>query len=54
MRTNTSAKLPYQKPRLRVIDLAAEEVLQGNCKTAPGGGQRPCGGHGNPNHGYGS
>lgn len=33
MRTNTSAKLPYQKPRLRVIDLAAEEVLVVGCKT---------------------
>ena len=29
-------KLPYEKPRLRTIPLAAEEVLAVNCKTASG------------------
>ena len=29
-------KQPYEKPRLRKIQLAAEEVLSSGCKTAPG------------------
>ena len=32
-------KQPYEKPRLRTIELTAPEVLAGNCKTstlAPG------------------
>jgi len=28
---------PYEKPRLRVIELTAEEVLAVGCKTAAGG-----------------
>ena len=28
---------PYEKPRLRVIELAAEEVLAVGCKTNAGG-----------------
>ena len=40
-------KEPYEKPRLRVIELAADEVLAVGCK-APGlnfavGGQPSCG-----------
>ncbi len=33
------AKLPYEKPRFRTIDLAAEEVLAVGCKLdgGPGG-----------------
>jgi len=31
-------KQPYEKPRLRVIELVAEEVLGVGCKTAGGGG----------------
>ncbi len=30
------SKLPYEKPRLRTIQLAAEEVLAISCKTASG------------------
>jgi hypothetical protein len=30
-----SSKRPYEKPQLRVINLAAEEVLSTGCKTAP-------------------
>lgn len=30
------SKLPYEKPRLRTIPLAAEEVLGVSCKTAAG------------------
>jgi hypothetical protein len=29
-------KQTYEKPRLRIIELAAEEVLAVGCKTAPG------------------
>lgn len=29
-------KLPYEKPLLRIIELAAEEVLSVGCKTAFG------------------
>ncbi len=35
----------YEKPRLRVIELAAEEVLGVGCKTVSGGfarGAAPC------------
>ncbi|MFP4476236.1 MAG: hypothetical protein ACLFOY_11815 [Desulfatibacillaceae bacterium] len=35
---------PYEKPRLRVIELAAEEVLAVGCKLPPPGGR----GFGNP------
>jgi hypothetical protein len=32
-------KQPYEKPRLRTIELAAREVLAGNCKqTSTGSG----------------
>jgi hypothetical protein len=30
-------KQPYEKPRLRVIELTAEEVLAVGCKTASSG-----------------
>ena len=30
---NTGQKRPYSKPRLRVLDLVAEEVLALGCKT---------------------
>ncbi|MFZ5905900.1 MAG: hypothetical protein ACOYVJ_00645 [Nitrospirota bacterium] len=30
-------KQPYEKPRLRVIDLTAEEVLAVGCKTTSSG-----------------
>lgn len=30
-------KQPYQKPRLRTIELSSEEVLQPGCKLATGG-----------------
>ena len=33
----TPAKKPYEKPVLRVIELAAEEVLAVGCKTKPPG-----------------
>jgi hypothetical protein len=41
---------PYEKPRLRVIELTAEEVLAVGCKTAAGGAPLPpnclsCGGN---------
>jgi hypothetical protein len=41
---------PYEKPRLRVIELIAEEVLGIGCKTAAGGAPLPpnclsCGGN---------
>jgi hypothetical protein len=35
-------KRPYEKPMLRTIELAAEEVLAGGCKVA-GGGSAPLG-----------
>jgi hypothetical protein len=38
-------KRPYEKPRVRVIDLAADEVLAIGCKTISGGfntGAAPC------------
>ena len=31
----------YEKPRLRVIELAADEVLVIGCKTFSGGGAQP-------------
>ncbi len=41
--TAKKKKKPYQKPEIRVIDLAAEEVLAVGCKTAthPGTGLSP-------------
>jgi len=36
MQHNKQDKQEYQKPRLRIIELAAEEVLGTSCKTAPG------------------
>jgi hypothetical protein len=39
-RTNEEKRQPYGKPLLRTIDLAADEVLGGNCKVnsgTPGG-----------------
>lgn len=39
------SKIPYEKPRLRVIELAAEEVLAAGCKQVSGGtafGASPC------------
>jgi len=41
---NTEKKA-YEKPRLRIIELAAEEVLSAGCKLASGGfafGVTPC------------
>lgn len=38
-------KKPYEKPSLRIIELAAEEVLGIGCKTASGNsatGASPC------------
>jgi hypothetical protein len=40
-----TAKQAYEKPRLRAIELAAEEVLGGPCKLADGAfasGATPC------------
>ncbi|MEW6109941.1 MAG: hypothetical protein AB1632_12355 [Nitrospirota bacterium] len=34
-------KKPYEKPRIRIIELAAEEVLAPSCKTLGGGGSLP-------------
>ena len=31
-----TGKLPYEKPKLLAIELAAEEVLSIGCKNAPG------------------
>lgn len=31
-----NAKLPYEKPELRTIELAADEVLAAGCKVASG------------------
>jgi hypothetical protein len=48
-------KKPYEKPRLRIIELAAEEVLSAGCKLAGGGfafGVTPC--MGNRCAGFGS
>jgi len=41
--TAKKGKKPYQKPELKVIDLAAEEVLAVGCKTisSPGTGGSP-------------
>ncbi len=33
---NNKKKIVYKKPRLRVIELAAEEVLAAGCKTTTG------------------
>jgi hypothetical protein len=43
----SKTKEPYEKPRLRKIELAAEEVLAVGCKTsqtgfAPGSNVPPC------------
>jgi hypothetical protein len=35
------SKAPYDPPRLRTIELAADEVLATGCKTAGGGGTVP-------------
>jgi hypothetical protein len=38
-------KRPYERPKLRIIDLAAEEVLAVGCKVSDGGiafGGSPC------------
>lgn len=44
-----TGKQMYEKPRLRTIDLIAEEVLAAGCKTssgfAPGGAPPPCASH---------
>ena len=32
---NTGSRLEYEKPVLRIIELAAEEVLGVGCKTTP-------------------
>ena len=46
MKKDEGLKKPYQKPRLRIIELAAEETLAVGCKTAIGGmavgGLPPC------------
>jgi hypothetical protein len=34
MREKEAGKKPYEKPRLRIIELAAEEVLAIGCKSA--------------------
>lgn len=36
-KTSDSSKRRYEKPRLRVIELAADEVLAVGCKTDSGG-----------------
>jgi hypothetical protein len=36
-----NVKQNYEKPMLRVIELAAEEVLAVGCKTINGGGGNP-------------
>lgn len=38
------SKLPYEKPRLRTIPLAADEVLAVNCKMLPGSPGKDVGG----------
>ncbi|RJP84278.1 MAG: hypothetical protein C4518_20505 [Desulfobacteraceae bacterium] len=42
-KTNKKGKKSYQKPEVKAIDLAAEEVLSVGCKTAtaPGTGLSP-------------
>jgi hypothetical protein len=46
---NKSVKQAYEKPKLRIIELSAEEVLAVGCKTAPGPfGKLPSGGCTNP------
>jgi hypothetical protein len=50
-------KQPYEKPRLRTIELAAEEVLGTPCKLDGGGfaaGAAPCYPNGNNCVGVGS
>lgn len=38
-------KQAYEKPRLRIIELVADEILAVGCKTAPGPfGKLPAGG----------
>lgn len=34
---DTKPKEAYEKPKLRIIELAADEILAIGCKTAPGG-----------------
>ncbi|MGC2064325.1 MAG: hypothetical protein WA610_15245 [Thermodesulfovibrionales bacterium] len=36
-----NSKIAYEKPRLSIIELAAEEVLAAGCKTVSGGGSLP-------------
>lgn len=38
---NDKSKQPYEKPGLRIIQLAAEEVLAVGCKLSSGGGHLP-------------
>lgn len=44
--TITNEKKEYERPRLRIIELKAEEVLAIGCKhlttTAPGSNKPPC------------
>lgn len=35
--TQAHSKKPYEKPKLRIIELAAEEVLAAGCKLPMGG-----------------
>ena len=45
MKNENKAKRPYEKPAVRTIKLAAEEVLGVGCKTSQGGfnvGGSPC------------
>lgn len=45
MNKSKKIKKPYEKPRLRAIELAADEVLGVGCKTNQGGfnvGGSPC------------
>lgn len=39
--TKKDTKRLYEKPRLRTIELAADEVLSAGCKTASTGGMNP-------------
>ncbi len=40
-RSDDKSKKPYEKPTLRTIELAAEEVMAVGCKTITGGGGAP-------------
>ena len=37
----TTGRLPYEKPRLRIIDLATDEVLATGCKLPSAGSGAP-------------